>query len=175
VGQAEPVEAPPAASGADAAGAHRGRVPGAVPRHARARPPRRPGRPPPPRVLRLRQGVRLVPGARRPQGQPPEAACRSSRRGPEAAADGGARVPRVREGVPDGAGAGRAQALPLRRHHRQRRRAHALLRGDQQQQGPGPADRPHPPRAAAAGGGGRGAQPGRVQEAQAHDPGLASY
>jgi hypothetical protein len=78
-----------------------------------------------PRVLRMRQGVCIPPGARRPQGQPLEAT--TSRSG--STSDGGgaeaaaidARVPCVREDVPHGAGAGRAQPLPLQRHHRQRR------------------------------------------------------
>jgi hypothetical protein len=158
------------------AGTDRGGVPGALPRHARARPPRRR-----PRVLRLRQGVRVPPGARRPQGQPPEAAAsRSGSTGgracggrAEAAGDGpvGARVPRVREDVPDGAGAGRAQALPLRRHHRQRRLWEEQGRRRRPRRA-GRLDRPEPAGGAVHGRGGRGAQPDGVEEAQAHGPGL---
>jgi hypothetical protein len=66
----------------------------------------------------MRQGVCIPPGAGQPQGQPLEAT--TSRSG--STGDGGgaeaaaidARVPRVREDVPHGADAGRAQPLPLR-------------------------------------------------------------
>ncbi|TVU49423.1 hypothetical protein EJB05_00733, partial [Eragrostis curvula] len=176
----------------------------------------RPGAGHGPRVLRLRQGVRVLPGARRPQGQPPQQATFSGggRRSAEAVAagdgdgdgdgagvvgrrrchhvirrrqqqgDGGARVPRVREDVPDGAGAGRAQALPLRRHHRQRRRSPSARRTSATKHGGGrvaigfdlnlPALPDIAERYVAPEDGSGGAQPDRLQEAKAHDPGLIS-
>lgn len=212
-------EAEAVAAAATAAAALRGGVPRALPPHAGARATRRRrrggvgvggggggGAP----VLRLRQGVRVLPGSRRPQGQPPEAAAAAAarhgrrRRGGGGDETGGyrdavlvgvgrlrrrrregARVQRVRQGVPDGAGAGRPQAMPLRRHDRQRRRRRRVQAGGEDDRGGGgePGLRPQPAgaagrrrrrRPAVRGGGRRGAQPSRLQEAQAHDPGIAS-